>query len=171
MPDSRKSIALYIVYALVAGLLLDRALTSMQETRRLRRDAATLAAEIARLRQQNDYNQRVYSALTTDPFYVERQLRERFGYRAPDEELPTQPRDAAAPQPQAHAGSSTAATQSHARAGQSAAGTRPQARSSRPAPAATASRPRTRTSSTLRGVTGATGPRTGATTRATRRHR
>lgn len=78
----------YILYALVAAVLLDRALASQRETLRLRQECRRITAEIARIRAKNARHGRTWNALRFDPFYIERVLRGRYGYRRPGEVEP-----------------------------------------------------------------------------------
>ena len=82
----------YLLYAVFAACVLDRALTCQRETRRLRRECRKLRTEIAHIREQNARRERIWQALATDPFYIERRLRELYGYRRPDDEPPRPPR-------------------------------------------------------------------------------
>lgn len=81
-------IAKYACYAAIAGTVFHCALKSRAETLRLGREAHRLRVEIARLRQENARRESILHALQADPFYVERVLRERYGYRRPDEFAP-----------------------------------------------------------------------------------
>ncbi len=81
-------IAKYVLYAVFAVCVFHQALATQRETRRLLRERRRLQIEIARLHRANILRERVRTALRTDPFYVERVLRERHGYRAPGEQPP-----------------------------------------------------------------------------------
>ena len=87
------SIAKYILYAVVAVTVVYQALASQEETRHLLREERRIKAEIAQLRRANIRREQVRRALQADPFYVERMLRERYGYRAPLEVPRTQAAD------------------------------------------------------------------------------
>ncbi len=78
-------IAKYILYAVVAIAVVLQALASQDETRHLLREERRIMAEIAQLRRANIKREQVRRALQADPFYVERMLRERYGYRSPRE--------------------------------------------------------------------------------------
>ena len=78
-------IAKYVLFAAFAGCVFHQALTSQQETRRMQRERRRLRIEVARLCRANIERERVRRELETDPYYVERVLRERYGYRAPNE--------------------------------------------------------------------------------------
>jgi len=78
----------YVVYAACAAFVLNRALISQQETRRLIRERQKLEAEVVRLRRENHQRERICRALLSDAFYVELLLRERHGYRRPGEPRP-----------------------------------------------------------------------------------
>ncbi len=81
-------LARYVLYAVFAAFVFHQALAVSAETRRLTLDRRKIRIEIAALRRQNEWREEVSKALTSDPFYVERLLRERYGYRGPDEEQP-----------------------------------------------------------------------------------
>ncbi len=83
-------VAKYILFAVIAAFVLDRALAAQRETRRLLRDRNRLQQEIRAIRQQKAQREKVYKALSSDPFYVERVLRERYGYVRPGEVPQTQ---------------------------------------------------------------------------------
>lgn len=83
-------IAKYILFAVLAACVLDRALATQRETKRLLRDRNRLQWEINRIRQQNASREKVHKALSSDPFFVERVLRERYGYIRPGEVPRTQ---------------------------------------------------------------------------------
>jgi len=75
----------YVFYIAAAAFIFDRALASQAETRRLLLEQRRLRAEITQIRSENARCRGVRSALESDPFYVERMLRERYGYRRPGE--------------------------------------------------------------------------------------
>jgi len=83
-------VAKYLLYAVFAASVFHQALASQRETRRLFRERRRIRAEIAQLRRQNVRREQMRRALAADPFYVERTLRERYGYRLPGE-LPPAP--------------------------------------------------------------------------------
>ena len=76
-------IAKYVLYAVFAATVLHQALASQRETRHLLSEQRRIRTEIAQLRRANVEREQMRQALLTDPFYVERMLRERYGYRAP----------------------------------------------------------------------------------------
>lgn len=78
-------IAKYLLYAVFATSVFHQALASQSETRRLFRERRRIRAEIAQLRRENVRREHMRRALAADPFYVERTLRERYGYRSPGE--------------------------------------------------------------------------------------
>jgi cell division protein FtsB len=91
----RDWLSLLIKYGLVvvaAAVIFDRALACQSETRRLARERRHLRAEIRQMRRRNARLNTVRRALDSDPFYVERILRERYGYRRPTEAAPVPPR-------------------------------------------------------------------------------
>ena len=79
-------VAKYVLFALFAVCVFDRALASRRETFRLLREQRGIRAQIARARGQNAWRERIRNALKSDPFYVERTLRERYGYRREGED-------------------------------------------------------------------------------------
>ncbi|MFW6159472.1 MAG: hypothetical protein ACOC8E_08955 [Planctomycetota bacterium] len=81
-----KPLIQYLIYAVVAVLIVDCALASRRETARLRWEARRLRAQIACIRRQNRRLQKLQDALRQDPFVIERVLREHYGHRRPDEE-------------------------------------------------------------------------------------
>ena len=87
-------IAKYILYAVFAVTVLHQAVASQRETRHLLREQRRIRAEIAQLRRHNITLEQTRQALLTDPFYVERMLRERYGYRAA-KDMPAVSREAA----------------------------------------------------------------------------
>ncbi len=91
------SVAKYLLYAICAAAVLHQALASQKETRRLLRERRRIKSEIAQLRDQNIRREHVRHALSADPFYVERALRERYGYRSPGESPPPSAGAIAAP--------------------------------------------------------------------------
>ena len=86
MRDLVLSIIKYILLAAFAGAIFHFALAAQKETRRLWREERQLKIQIATLRKENEHRLQILDALKTDPFYVERLLRERYGYRSADEE-------------------------------------------------------------------------------------
>ena len=82
------SVSKDVLYAIVAAVVLDRALASQRETLRLRQECRRITAEIARIRTENARHERTWNALRSDPFYIERVLRGRYGYRRPGEVEP-----------------------------------------------------------------------------------
>ncbi|MFH1732979.1 MAG: hypothetical protein ABIF82_15185 [Planctomycetota bacterium] len=77
--------AKYLLYAAFAVSVFHQALASQRETRRMFRERRRIRAEIAQLRRENVRREHMRRALASDPFYVERTLRERYGYRSPGE--------------------------------------------------------------------------------------
>jgi len=75
----------YVLYAAFACCVLHQALASRAETLRLLNERRKIRAEINLLHCQNVRRDEICAALTSDPFYVERLLRERYGYRNPNE--------------------------------------------------------------------------------------
>lgn len=75
----------YILFAVIAACIFDRALAAQREIKRLLRDRNRLQWEINHIRQRNAWREKILSALSSDPFYVERLLRERYGYMRPGE--------------------------------------------------------------------------------------
>jgi len=92
MPDWMRPAARYLLYAVLATLVLDRAFALQDETHRLLRERHRLRIEIARIRRSNAKQEQIKEALASDPFYIERVLRERYGYHRPGEEQPFAPR-------------------------------------------------------------------------------
>ncbi len=92
----------YALFAVLAACVLDRALATQRETNRLLRDRNRLRWKISRIHQQNAWRDKVHQALSSDPFYVERMLRERYGYIRPGEAprpQPSRPQLAGSPAP------------------------------------------------------------------------
>ncbi len=85
----RGPVAKYLLYAIFAVCVFDRALASQAETGRLLRECRTIRAEIGRIRRQSAAREIIRKALNTAAFYVERLLRDRYGYRRPGEEQRT----------------------------------------------------------------------------------
>jgi len=83
-------IAKYVLYAVIAVCILDWALASHRETARLARECRRLRAQIAHIRKGNIRREKVRKALASDPFYVERVFRERYGYYRTNEPGPTE---------------------------------------------------------------------------------
>jgi len=75
-------LAKYLLYAAFAVCVFDHALALDRETARLRSQCRRIRAQIAHIRRQNAQREQVRKALALDPFYVERVLRERYGYRS-----------------------------------------------------------------------------------------
>lgn len=75
-------IAKYVLYAVFAVTVVHQALASQRQTRHLLREQRRIRTEIAQLRRANIQREQFRHALQTDPFFVERMLRERYGYRA-----------------------------------------------------------------------------------------
>ena len=92
MPEWMRPAVRYLLYALLATVVLDRAFALQNETRRILRERHRLRIKIARIRRHNTRQEQIKTALTSDPFYIERVLRERYGYRTPGEEQPLAPR-------------------------------------------------------------------------------
>lgn len=84
-------VAKYLLYAAFAVCVFGHALALERETVRLKSQRRRIRAQIAHIRQQNSEREQVRNALDSDPFYVERVLRERYGYRRPGEEEPAKP--------------------------------------------------------------------------------
>ena len=80
------SIIKYTILAGFAGGVFHFALVAQKETQRLWHEERQLKIQIAELRKANDNRLQVLEALRSDPFYIERVLRERYGYRNSDEE-------------------------------------------------------------------------------------
>jgi hypothetical protein len=78
----------YLFYGLVSVCIFDRALASQRETLRLKREHRRIRAQIVSIKKANLRRERIRAALTSDRFYVERILRERWGFRRPGEEAP-----------------------------------------------------------------------------------
>jgi hypothetical protein len=89
MRDKLLAILTYVLYAVIAVCILDRALATQRTTHRLLAERERLAAQIQELRGTNLRRERIRRALAQDPFYVELVLRRRYGYRRPDEERRT----------------------------------------------------------------------------------
>lgn len=88
------SVATYVLYAVFACVVFHKALTCQNETCRLLAECRRVRLEIAHGRQQNETGKKLLAALQADPFYVERVLRERYGYRAYGEEERLKPQQA-----------------------------------------------------------------------------
>lgn len=86
MRDVILPIIKYALLAMFAGGVFYFALAAQSETGRLRQEERQLKIQIATLKKENDQRTQVIEALKTDPFYIERLLRERYGYRNSDEE-------------------------------------------------------------------------------------
>jgi len=97
MREWLRPIATYTLFGLIAICIFGHALATQRETRRLLRDCRRLRLQNARIHQDNARRERILRALATDPFYVERVLRERYGYVRAGEERRRSPRSASAP--------------------------------------------------------------------------
>ena len=87
----------YAAYAAFAVGVIHWAQVTRSETIRLGRECSWLRTEIVRSRQHNALRANTHEALESDPFYVERVLRERYGYQSGDEEAPARPNRLAPP--------------------------------------------------------------------------
>lgn len=88
MREWLEPLAKYLLFAAFAVIVFHQALASQAETRRFLLERRRIRIEIGRLRRQNGARERIRAALASDPFYVERMLRERHGYRLPGEDEP-----------------------------------------------------------------------------------
>ncbi len=86
MEEWAKSLIRYVFYAAAAVLILQWALATQRETVRLHGEVRQLEEQVTRLGVENARLEQVRDALEKDPFLIERLLRERYGYRRPNEE-------------------------------------------------------------------------------------